>query len=299
MIDEQARRETRIPLILVEEEAEVSEEREEIRVHPVAAMFPMMTEDELEDLADDIEANGLIHPIVLDREGQIADGRNRYEACRRRQIAPQFTTLDPDADPVAYVLSANVTRRHLSKGQRAMAVVLAHSFSKNWKIEDLAREADIKKTLVGYAAYVLKHAPDVPSEVLAGAIPLDVAYDDARRLKQASEGRENSLARLREEAPDLAVLVQEERLSLVEALAALDRRIQEEKAEVRRLSTSLHDALTLLEPGNVPPQDSATQWLAADPKYIGPSADFSPARARKIAAVLAAYAQLKEEKDGS
>jgi hypothetical protein len=31
-------------------------------VHPVADLFPMMTDDELDDLAGDIKANGQIHP---------------------------------------------------------------------------------------------------------------------------------------------------------------------------------------------------------------------------------------------
>ena len=51
--------------------------------HPVAAIFPAMTEPELSVLAEDIAARGLLQPIVLDREGRLLDGRNRLAACRR------------------------------------------------------------------------------------------------------------------------------------------------------------------------------------------------------------------------
>jgi hypothetical protein len=77
-----------------------------------------------EELADDIKANGLIHPIVLDAEGTLIDGRNRLRACELAGVAPAFTALG-DHDPVAYILSPNVNRRHLTAGQRAMAAARA------------------------------------------------------------------------------------------------------------------------------------------------------------------------------
>jgi ParB-like chromosome segregation protein Spo0J len=36
------------------------------KVHPAANLFPMMTDEELANLAADIKANGLIHAIVVD-----------------------------------------------------------------------------------------------------------------------------------------------------------------------------------------------------------------------------------------
>src|SRR3990172_9106480 len=115
--------------------------------HPAAALFPVLGEDELQKLADDIRANGLLEPIVL-YEGKVLDGRNRLDACKRAGVEPKFVMLvpykegqpidggsrikiyqeHPDlgiepkfvegglASPILYVLSKNLHRRHLYSG---------------------------------------------------------------------------------------------------------------------------------------------------------------------------------------
>src|SRR6516162_8080548 len=92
-----------------------------MKIHPVADLFPMMPDEELAELAEDIKANGLIHPIITDDQGQLIDGRNRLKACKLAKIEPRFETLDGQ-NVVAYIFSANIGRRNLTKGQRAMLV---------------------------------------------------------------------------------------------------------------------------------------------------------------------------------
>lgn len=93
-----------------------------LRSHPAAELFPMLGESELDELASDIKANGLKHPIVVvDGQGEwlVLDGRNRAEACRRAGVTPGRVVWT-GADPVAYVLSTNLHRRHLNESQRGM-----------------------------------------------------------------------------------------------------------------------------------------------------------------------------------
>jgi ParB-like nuclease domain len=90
-----------------------------LEVHPVADLFPMLPDDELKDLAADITERGLLQPIVLDTEGRILDGRNRYAACQLAGIEPTFTTYDGD-DPEGYALAVNIARREMTKGQKAI-----------------------------------------------------------------------------------------------------------------------------------------------------------------------------------
>jgi hypothetical protein len=89
-----------------------------ISVHPAAMLFPMMGEQELSDLADDIAANGLIEPIVL-YHGEVLDGRNRLAACEMAGVEPHFAEVDGGVpSPTMYVLSKNLHRRHLTTSQR-------------------------------------------------------------------------------------------------------------------------------------------------------------------------------------
>ena len=56
--------------------------RDIVKVHPVADVFPLMSDDDLKTLAEDIKANGLSVPVTLWRDPQtgecwLLDGRNR------------------------------------------------------------------------------------------------------------------------------------------------------------------------------------------------------------------------------
>ena len=88
-----------------------------MKPHPIADLFPMMTDDELKSLAADIQANGLKEPIVV-LDDKILDGRNREKACRIARVEPK-TVAFRGKDPVSFVLSMNLHRRHLTQGQRA------------------------------------------------------------------------------------------------------------------------------------------------------------------------------------
>lgn len=90
-----------------------------IKVHPAADIFPLLFGAEFEGLKADIKKHGVLErPAYLG--GLLLDGRNRVRACEELGIEPgRRRDLADDTDAIAFVLSANLHRRHLTSSQRA------------------------------------------------------------------------------------------------------------------------------------------------------------------------------------
>ena len=86
--------------------------------HEIANIFPMMTDAELEQLKDDIVINGQLDPVIL-YEGKILDGRNRWKVCTELGLVINYDQYQGD-NPLSFVISKNLHRRHLDASQRAM-----------------------------------------------------------------------------------------------------------------------------------------------------------------------------------
>ena len=92
-------------------------------VHEHAEYYPMLSDEQLDELAADIRENGQRDPITVTPDGVLVDGRNRLEACRRAGVEPVVEVWDGD-DVGAFVRSRN-ERRHQSTGSRAMSTALS------------------------------------------------------------------------------------------------------------------------------------------------------------------------------
>lgn len=87
--------------------------------HPYAEIFPIDDGDTLKELAADIKANGQLEKIVR-YQGKTLDGRRRERACFKVGLEPKYTDFKgTDAEALAFVVSKNLHRRHLSVTDRA------------------------------------------------------------------------------------------------------------------------------------------------------------------------------------
>jgi hypothetical protein len=86
--------------------------------HPYSEIFPMIEGADFDALVDDIKENGLREKIWM-YEGKILDGRNRFLACKKARVRPA-TRKFTGKNAQAFVISANIHRRHLTESQRAL-----------------------------------------------------------------------------------------------------------------------------------------------------------------------------------
>lgn len=185
----------------------------DLPVHPAADVFPMLDPDELSDLAADIQANGLQHPIVVgvvDGVEMLIDGRNRLAACKLAGVDPEIKQLNGQ-DPESLILSENIMRRHMTKGQRGMAIAVVCPSGK--------LKINFSESYVKQARVVLKYSPEFTQAVLAGAKSLSEAYEEAKQRKNAGNDDTEKLDWLKVASQDLADKVVEGELTLAGAIA--------------------------------------------------------------------------------
>jgi ParB-like chromosome segregation protein Spo0J len=199
-----------------------------MKTHPAAELFPLMSESELDDLITDIQANGQQFPIIA-LDGQILDGRNRWLACEHLGVTPKVEQYEGD-DPVTFVISANLKRRHLTQTQKAEIALKAiplfaqaakerqrlagMQYGENHPKSDeelstsmgqplrghgkavvqAARAADVSPSYVETAKRIANQAPDLHKRVLAGEFSLAIAEKKLRQ-RLAKQGKEPVIRR--------------------------------------------------------------------------------------------------------
>lgn len=90
-------------------------------VHEAADIFPLMKGDDFNALVEDIREQEQLEAICL-YGGKVLDGRNRLRACEKLGIEPVVEDIDmkDHPDPLAFVISLNLKRRHLNASQLSM-----------------------------------------------------------------------------------------------------------------------------------------------------------------------------------
>jgi len=233
-----------------------------LQQHPLSAAFPAMPEQELAALALDIEEHGQREPGVL-YEGMVLDGWHRYLACDKAGVEFEAVEFDGD-DPVAFVLSKNLHRRHLSASQRAAAVVAASNWKprgrpaekmgnfsaadeKSISAKDMARVAEVSERTIKEAKAA--HAAGLGEEVKAGKVSAHVAAEVAKLPKAKREKAVEAIKAGEEPAlPKAKVIVAERKFErLYEEVKKTLEETLEKNAELADVARELNDKLTMFE----------------------------------------------------
>lgn len=266
-------------------------------VHPYASRWPMRSADELEEMAESIRSRRQRFPIVLTPDGVLVDGRNRLAACTLANVEPWFEmdpTLTSEEEIGAFIWDANGDRRDMSKGQKAMLAALRPGTAVL-----LSNTSEVARSFVAKARQVIEWCPaETVESVIGGHVSLNDAYADAQQIKATEQADEIAakkaaaerkaqaerdarlLADLRDNRPDLATLVDEDRLPLPDALrlraddiAKAAKRAEAKAAAVRQFNADLNVAFTSLDMLRHPERLQEAQdnwnplvrpWTAAD-----------------------------------
>lgn len=182
------------------------------KIHPLAMLFPEMSQKDFEELKASIREKGQQAPIVV-HDDMVIDGRNRLRACDELGIAPNI--LRYDSLPVSvedFIWTRNMVRRHLSDDQRVvLATQWTEALEKQAKERQaagkapageitrtpsddrhatrtaIAKRANVSSEKAKQAMAVKKHAPHLAPKVAAGEMKLRDAAKQAKPAKPASK----------------------------------------------------------------------------------------------------------------
>ncbi len=245
-----------------------------LRWHPAACIFPMLPDDELQDLADDIAKNGLREDILI-HDGLVLDGRNRLAACRIAQVEPRFSTFHgTKAEALALVWSKNRTRRHLDSSQAAVAEAKRAKLSEEYAAEVQAiRESQAKGGRP-------KKSAEKPAQIIEPVSDgKNSRSTDHKRAKAAGTNRTyiKAAEEIVEKRPDLAEQIEQGKLTIPKAKAEIKRQekaaqIAEKAAAIKQLSDE-QPVWTLIQKDvmdglkDVRDHHGPARLIVADPPY--------------------------------
>ena len=208
--------------------------------HALSKAFPAMTEAEYTALLENIREHGQRHPIIT-YQGQILDGHHRARACAELGKEPYLKEYGGN-DPVGYVLSSNLHRRHLSASQRAGAIVACNE----WRNEGRAQLGNVAQ-LPPTAAQMAETAQVSERTIKDAKTAHKAGFEETVRDGKATV---SELANIARKAPELAARVVAKQITPAEGKAELAAKVKRElptvpgpdlNAELDRLCSQLDD----------------------------------------------------------
>jgi hypothetical protein len=155
--------------------------RQVLPIHPATELFPLLGADELRELAHDIEKHGLRESAALYNDPKLGpcllDGRNRFDAL---ELLGREIIGDGDPcpgiglwnwvgnggepfDPVAFVLSKNIHRRHLTAEQRRELIVKLLKAKPEATNLQIAKQVKVDDKTVGKVRTELEGRSEIPN----------------------------------------------------------------------------------------------------------------------------------------
>jgi ParB-like chromosome segregation protein Spo0J/DNA-directed RNA polymerase subunit RPC12/RpoP len=197
-----------------------------------------MSDAEIDQLAADIKEHGLLETIKT-YQGRIIDGKNRFRACQKAGVTPRFEEWDGKGSLVSYVVSLNLSRRHLTADQRAAIAVNILPL-----LEKEAKERQGTRTDI---------AENFPQSQMGRS------RDQAAKIAGVNPHYVSDFKRIQETRPDLAEKIRKGSMKLVTAVRELKnppQRQEKSRTAIDEIEFELYQTqLDLLQSGNMTCQE--------------------------------------------
>lgn len=197
-----------------------------LKFHPLANLFPMLSDAELDDLGEDMRQNGQVETVKL-HQGMVLDGRNRYTAASRKGLGVRYELFTGSSrEALAWVISKNLKRRHLTESQRAMVAARLSTM----RLGDNQHSADKA------AAQICAPSFDLGAEAKPPEPEAAVSQTESAELLNVSRRSVQTATKVQEKgAPELQAAVEQGRVAVSTAAEIADLP-KEEQAQVAAMS---------------------------------------------------------------
>lgn len=224
-----------------------------LKQHSLSALFPAMPDDDFAGLVADIRKNGQKEAVIV-FEGKVLDGWNRVRACEQAGVKC-VTAKHDGTDPIAFVLSRNLHRRHLSGSQRAAVIVAASEWRRDGAeskgggeatsppptVEAMAKAAEVSERTIQQAK--VAQSAGLGDAVKAGKVTAEKAAQVAKLPPKKKEIAVAAIERGEDPLPRKAASASELETALKEAL----KEAREQRDDAIETARELNDQLSALE----------------------------------------------------
>jgi hypothetical protein len=169
-------------------------------VHPVAAMFPLITGAEFDEFCASVKERGVELPISVNPEGLLLEGRNRLLTADKVGVECPKTIVDVE-DEAGFIIAMNLHRRHLSIAARAIIAELLATMKHGdigrikpqelnlalaeTSIEDAAKKMQVSQASVKMVRYLRTRYPKILAKAISGEMSLSAAHKMGKRMQDA------------------------------------------------------------------------------------------------------------------
>ncbi len=251
-----------------------------MKFHPYSEIFPLIEGAEFDALAADIKAHGLREKIWT-YEGKILDGRNRFLACKDAGVKPEFRKYT-GKDALAFIVSLNVARRHLTVQQLALAGARIATLRKGdnqhtaraaSSQKEVAEQLGVSSDSIQRARKVIEQGSKALQEAVeSGEVPLKKAAavvdlpksEQLKAATQKAEPNEDAPERPDDADEDAAIVAAEaDYARRVDAVMQSDDKLTEARAQLKQ-QAALIGTLEITRDSYMRGKDAVTKLLQAE-----------------------------------